>query len=154
MLVVLLVYQQIENNVLTPKIQGKAVNLSGFFIIIAVTLFGSLLGVLGALTAVPLAATIQIFVQELTRHAARRSRPRTQHSTQLPNPGDRKLSCDLTPLLVPSRARGPLERIVGDLFPALLGGEEVRSALVLLHLGDGVRRVVLGVGALEARGIR
>ena len=53
MLVVLLVYQQVENNVLTPKIQGKAVNLSGFFIIIAVTLFGALLGVLGALTAVP-----------------------------------------------------------------------------------------------------
>ncbi len=66
MLIVLLVYQQIENNVLTPKIQGKAVNLSGFFIIIAVTLFGALLGVLGALTAVPLAAMIQIFLQELT----------------------------------------------------------------------------------------
>jgi predicted PurR-regulated permease PerM len=65
--VVLLVYQQVENNVLTPKIQGKAVNLSGFFIIVAVTLFGALLGVLGALTAVPLAATIQIFVQELTK---------------------------------------------------------------------------------------
>ena len=64
---VLLVYQQIENNILTPKIQGAAVNLSGFFIIIAVTLFGALLGVLGALTAVPLAATIQIFVQELTK---------------------------------------------------------------------------------------
>jgi predicted PurR-regulated permease PerM len=67
MLVVLLVYQQLENNVLTPKIQGRAVNLSGFFIIVAVTLFGALLGVLGALTAVPLAATIQIFVQELTK---------------------------------------------------------------------------------------
>ena len=67
MLVVLLVYQQVENNVLTPKIQGKAVNLSGFFIIVAVTLFGALLGVLGALTAVPLAATIQIFAQELTK---------------------------------------------------------------------------------------
>jgi predicted PurR-regulated permease PerM len=67
MLVVLLVYQQLENNVLTPKIQGKAVNLSGFFIIVAVTLFGALLGVLGALTAVPLAATIQIFIQELTK---------------------------------------------------------------------------------------
>ena len=72
MLVVLLVYQQVENNVLTPKIQGVAVNLSGFFIIVAVTLFGSLLGVLGALTAVPLAATIQIFVQELT--TARRAK--------------------------------------------------------------------------------
>ncbi len=72
MLVVVLVYQQLENNILTPKIQGKAVDLSAFFIIVAVTLFGALLGVLGALTAVPLAATIQIFVQELTK--ARRER--------------------------------------------------------------------------------
>jgi predicted PurR-regulated permease PerM len=67
MLVVLLVYQQLENNILTPKIQGKAVNLSAFFIIVAVTLFGALLGVLGALTAVPLAAMVQTFVQELTK---------------------------------------------------------------------------------------
>ncbi len=72
MLVVVLVYQQVENNILTPKIQGKAVNLSGFFIIVSVTLFGALLGVLGALTAVPLAATIQIFIQELTK--ARRAK--------------------------------------------------------------------------------
>ena len=72
MLAVVLVYQQVENNVLTPKIQGKAVNLSGFFIIVAVTLFGALLGVLGALTAVPLAAMIQIFVKELTE--ARRAK--------------------------------------------------------------------------------
>ena len=44
MLVVLLVYQQVENNILTPKIQGEAVKLSGFFIIVAVTLFGASLG--------------------------------------------------------------------------------------------------------------
>ena len=67
MLAVVLIYQQVENNVVTPKVQGKAVNLSGFFIIVSVTLFGALLGVLGALTAVPLAAMIQIFVQELTK---------------------------------------------------------------------------------------
>jgi predicted PurR-regulated permease PerM len=82
MLVVLLVYQQVENNILTPKIQGKAVNLSAFFIIIAVTLFGSLLGVLGALTAVPLAAMIQIFVQELTK--ARRERIATAKALASP----------------------------------------------------------------------
>jgi predicted PurR-regulated permease PerM len=70
--VVLLVYQQLENNILTPKIQGKAVKLSGFFIIVAVTVFGSLLGVLGALTAVPLAAMIQIFVKELTKERRER----------------------------------------------------------------------------------
>jgi AI-2E family transporter len=45
MLIVVLAYQQLENNMLTPKIQSKAVNLSAFFIIIAVTLFGALLGV-------------------------------------------------------------------------------------------------------------
>ena len=67
MLIVVLVYQQLENNIVTPKVQGTAVRLSGFFIIVAVTLFGALLGVLGALTAVPLAATLQIFVQELTK---------------------------------------------------------------------------------------
>jgi putative heme transporter len=72
MLVVVLVYQQLENNIVTPKVQGTAVRLSGFFIIVAVTLFGALLGVLGALTAVPLAATLQIFIQELTK--ARRDR--------------------------------------------------------------------------------
>jgi predicted PurR-regulated permease PerM len=72
MLVVVLVYQQVENNVITPKVQGKAVHLSGFFIIVAVTLFGALLGVLGALTAVPLAATIQIVIHELTK--ARRAK--------------------------------------------------------------------------------
>jgi putative heme transporter len=72
MLAVVLVYQQLENNIVTPKVQGAAVRLSGFFIIVAVTLFGALLGVLGALTAVPLAATLQIFVQELSK--ARRER--------------------------------------------------------------------------------
>ena len=67
MLAAILVYQQLENNIITPKVQGKAVQLSAFFIIVSVTLFGALLGVLGALTAVPLAATIQILVQELTK---------------------------------------------------------------------------------------
>ena len=81
MLVVVLVYQQVENNILTPKIQGKAVNLSGFFIIVSVTLFGALLGVLGALTAVPLAATVQIFVQERRRHDGSTSRRRKPHSS-------------------------------------------------------------------------
>ena len=67
MAAVVLVYQQLENSILTPKIQGKAVNISPFFIIVSVTLFGALLGVLGALTAVPLAAMIQILVQEMTK---------------------------------------------------------------------------------------
>jgi predicted PurR-regulated permease PerM len=86
MLVVILVYQQIENSFITPKVQGKAVQLSPFFIIVAVSLFGALLGVLGALTAVPLAATIQIFIRELT--AARREKvAEARAAAKTPAPG-------------------------------------------------------------------
>ncbi len=70
MVVVVLVYQQVENNLITPTVQGRATNISGFFVITGVTVFGALLGVLGALIAVPVTATIQILVQEIT--AARR----------------------------------------------------------------------------------
>ena len=72
MLVVILVYQQIENNLLGPTIYGKAVNISPFFVILGVTLFGALLGVLGALVAVPVTASLQIVVLEVTKaHRAR-----------------------------------------------------------------------------------
>ncbi|MCU0307588.1 MAG: AI-2E family transporter, partial [Thermoleophilia bacterium] len=66
MLVVVLVYQQVENNLVTPTIQGKATNISAFFVILGVTVFGALLGILGALVAVPLTAIIQIVIGELT----------------------------------------------------------------------------------------
>jgi predicted PurR-regulated permease PerM len=82
MLAVVLVYQQVENNLLYPTIQGKATNISGFFVITGVTLFGALLGVVGALIAVPLTASIQIIVQEYT--AARRAR---FAEAQAPAPG-------------------------------------------------------------------
>ena len=74
MLGIVLVYQQLENNILTPTIQGKAVDISGFFVIVSVTVFGALLGVLGALVAVPVTASLQIVVRELT--AERRARMR------------------------------------------------------------------------------
>jgi len=67
MLAVVLVYQQLENNLLGPTIYGKAVNISPFFVILGVTIFGALLGVLGALVAVPVTASLQIVVTEVTR---------------------------------------------------------------------------------------
>jgi predicted PurR-regulated permease PerM len=72
MLAVVLLYQQLENNLLTPTIQRKATNIWASLVIVSVTVFGALLGVLGALIAVPLTGSIQIVVQELT--AARRAR--------------------------------------------------------------------------------
>jgi predicted PurR-regulated permease PerM len=67
MLAVVLVYQQVENNLITPTVQGKATNISGFFVITSVTVFGALLGVIGALIAVPLTASLQIIIGEFTK---------------------------------------------------------------------------------------
>jgi predicted PurR-regulated permease PerM len=72
MLAIVLVYQQFENYVLQPTILGKAADVSGFTVIASVMVFGALFGVVGAIIAVPIAASIQIAVQELT--ADRRAR--------------------------------------------------------------------------------
>ena len=66
MLAVVLIYQQTENYVLQPTIQGKAAAISGFLVIASVLVFGSILGVVGALFAVPFTAAVQIVLRELT----------------------------------------------------------------------------------------
>jgi predicted PurR-regulated permease PerM len=58
------VYQQIENNLIQPQIQRRTVQIQPFFVLVAVLFGSTLLGVIGALVAIPLAATIQILVQE------------------------------------------------------------------------------------------
>jgi predicted PurR-regulated permease PerM len=59
-----IVYQQIENNVIQPRIQSRAVNVEGFFVLVAVLCGATLFGIAGALLAIPVAATIQILIQE------------------------------------------------------------------------------------------
>jgi predicted PurR-regulated permease PerM len=86
MLIVILVYQQVENNILGPTIYGRAVNISAFFVILGVTLFGALLGVLGALVAVPITASIQLIVQELVKE--RQARVATARAGLEPSPPD------------------------------------------------------------------
>ncbi len=59
-----IVYQQVENNVIQPQIQRRAVSINPFLVIVAVLFGASLLGILGALVAVPVAASIQIAARE------------------------------------------------------------------------------------------
>jgi predicted PurR-regulated permease PerM len=58
------VYQQIENNVIQPQIQKRTVNVHPFLTIVAVLFGSTLLGVLGAIVAIPIAASIQILLRE------------------------------------------------------------------------------------------
>jgi predicted PurR-regulated permease PerM len=70
--IVIFVYQQIENYILQPTIIGRAAEVSGFTVLVSVLAFGALFGLIGAIIAVPIAAGIQIVVGELT--AGRRAR--------------------------------------------------------------------------------
>jgi predicted PurR-regulated permease PerM len=57
-------YQQIENHVIQPQIQKRTVNVQPFITIVAVLFGATLLGILGALVAIPVAASIQILLRE------------------------------------------------------------------------------------------
>lgn len=58
------VYQQIENSVIQPQIQRRAVNVHAFVVLTAVLFGSTLFGILGALLAIPVAATLQIALRE------------------------------------------------------------------------------------------
>jgi predicted PurR-regulated permease PerM len=60
-----LAYQQLENYVIYPRIMKRSVNVSPAATVVAVLIGGSLLGVLGALLAIPIAAAVQLVLQEV-----------------------------------------------------------------------------------------
>jgi predicted PurR-regulated permease PerM len=64
-LIYFIVYQQIENYVIAPRIMTKAVDISPAAVLLAALIGGSLLGFVGALMAIPAAASIKIIVQEV-----------------------------------------------------------------------------------------
>jgi predicted PurR-regulated permease PerM len=87
--IVIVVYQQIENYVLQPTIIGKAARVSGFTVLASVLAFGALFGLIGAIIAVPIAAGLQIVVEELT--ADRRARIAAADATERRRPGRARL---------------------------------------------------------------
>jgi predicted PurR-regulated permease PerM len=65
------VQQQFENHVLVPKVMERQVGVSAAAVIVALLVGGSLLGVVGAILAVPTAAILQVVFEELAPDAAR-----------------------------------------------------------------------------------
>jgi predicted PurR-regulated permease PerM len=63
-----ILYQQVENNVIQPRIQSRAVDVQPFVVLVAVLFGSTLFGVIGALLAVPLAASTQIVIREILRY--------------------------------------------------------------------------------------
>ena len=85
MLAIQLIYQQVENNVLYPIVFRRTVSLSALTTILAVMIGASLLGVVGAIVAVPLAALGKIVVNEVARpRRERMERLRSPSSSDAP----------------------------------------------------------------------
>lgn len=59
-----IIYQQVENNVIQPQIQKRAVEIHPFAVLVSVLFGATLFGVVGALLAIPFAASIQIAIRE------------------------------------------------------------------------------------------
>jgi len=64
-----------DNLILTPRILGRNVGLSPVAIILAILVFGQLLGILGVIFAVPLAAVTKVLLRELVRYYKRIQEP-------------------------------------------------------------------------------
>jgi predicted PurR-regulated permease PerM len=64
-LVVLAVYQEFESRVIVPRVYGKVLRLPPASVMIALLVGGKLLGILGALLALPIAAGIRMVIAEL-----------------------------------------------------------------------------------------
>lgn len=65
-IVFFIVQQQFENHVLVPKVMERQVGVSAVTVIAALLIGGKLLGILGAILAVPTAAILQVVLNELT----------------------------------------------------------------------------------------
>jgi predicted PurR-regulated permease PerM len=79
-----IVYQQLENNVIQPRIQARAVQVHPFVVLTSVLFGATLFGILGALLAIPVAAAIQISVIEINRYR----NPESIGAVQAPPPDD------------------------------------------------------------------
>lgn len=67
-IIMVIVLQQLDANVLTPKIVGDTIGLSPIWVLFACVFFGSLWGVLGMLLAVPLMACIYMIFKEIVEY--------------------------------------------------------------------------------------
>jgi predicted PurR-regulated permease PerM len=68
-----IIYQQIENYIIQPRIQSRAVDVHPFVVLVSVLFGSSLFGIAGALLAIPVAASLEIGFREylVYRHEQR-----------------------------------------------------------------------------------
>ena len=144
-----IVFQQIENYLIQPQIQKRATKIEPFITLVAVLFGSTLFGVVGAILAIPTAATLQIVVREYVAYRresrARPRRPRARprdDSARGRRPVARARA--RARLTIRGRARG---RAAGGLVVRAPTGGELEVAVV--HRPE-VRRLVAAEGQARA----
>lgn len=66
-LVFVIVVQQIDGNIIYPRLVGNRIGISAFWIILAVTVGGAMMGILGMVVFVPLVSTLYMILRDFTR---------------------------------------------------------------------------------------
>lgn len=77
MMLFIVVVQQIDGNILAPKIIGNSVNLSGFWIIVSILVCGKIAGVIGMILAIPIFAILQTLIGDWIRAHASKANTQT-----------------------------------------------------------------------------
>lgn len=67
-IIFILILQQVDGNLIGPKILGESTGLSGFWVIFSITIFGGLLGVPGMIIGVPFFAVLYAMVRRIIDH--------------------------------------------------------------------------------------
>ena len=62
-MIFILVLQQIEGNIIAPKVLGEATGLTGFWVIFAIVVFGGKMGFVGLIIGVPAFAVIYTWIK-------------------------------------------------------------------------------------------
>lgn len=71
-IIFILVLQQVDGNVIGPKILGQSTGLTGFWVIFSITIFGGLFGILGMVIGVPVFAVIYAMVRRIIERILKR----------------------------------------------------------------------------------
>ena len=87
-LLFVLVLQQVDGNIIGPKILGNTTGLSSFWVLFAILLFGGLWGFAGMIVGVPLFAVIYDVIKKLVIHGLRRNEELDMLNTYHDNFGD------------------------------------------------------------------
>lgn len=70
--IVYIIYQQVENNVISPTIQSKYIKLSPLAVLVSITIGIYLFGLIGGIISIPIAGGVKVLLEDYFEHSAKR----------------------------------------------------------------------------------